>query len=250
MKLYRELAEYYFAIESNHRDIRDDIALILSVLGQLNNPSILDLGCGTGEHLNELSRRGCRCTGIDASADMLNVARERFPDAGRFIQSDMSDIDFFEEFNLAYSLFGTINYMTDDARLERMMWNTWRALKPGGTAILEVWNSFPIEKIRNREISPVSTTLAGGVKIERHRGFTLIEEGPRTVVEVNYRYVVTRDGQKREILDRHVMRAFSRAEIEGYLGENGFTIRKIYASSRRDEYCETSNKMMIVVEKP
>ncbi len=58
MKLYDELAEYYYAIENNHRNIRDDISLILSVMKDHHNPSLLDLGCGTGEHISELSRRG------------------------------------------------------------------------------------------------------------------------------------------------------------------------------------------------
>ncbi|HON15751.1 MAG TPA: hypothetical protein PLA51_04660 [Spirochaetota bacterium] len=52
MKLYKELAEYYFAIESNHRNIVFDIQFINSYLSKYQNPSVLDIGCGTGEHLD------------------------------------------------------------------------------------------------------------------------------------------------------------------------------------------------------
>jgi len=249
MRLYRDLAEYYHAIESNHRDIRDDVAYLLSVTGSRENPAMLDIGCGSGEHMDALSRRGCRCTGVDASADMLRVARNRFPDSGRFIHRDMANIDFFEEFDLAYSLFGTINYITDDDLLDRVLWNVWRSIKPGGSAVFEVWNSFPILKIRRKVLSPISTTSVTGTVIERHRGFSLVEVEPRTIVEVNYRYVITRDGSSSELLDRHVMRAFTKGEITELLGANGFRVGEILGNSRRDPYAELSNKMLIRAEK-
>jgi len=44
--------------------------------GQEPIKSILDLGCGTGNHAILLARRGYRVTGVDLSADMLAHARE------------------------------------------------------------------------------------------------------------------------------------------------------------------------------
>ena len=38
---------------------------------------ILDIGCGTGRHSIELSKRGYQLTGIDLSDTMLNKAREK-----------------------------------------------------------------------------------------------------------------------------------------------------------------------------
>jgi SAM-dependent methyltransferase len=40
--------------------------------------SVVDVGCGTGANLAALAN-GWRCRGIDASADALRLARERFP---------------------------------------------------------------------------------------------------------------------------------------------------------------------------
>ena len=39
MKLYKELAEYYFAIEANHRNILYDIHLISTHLKKYSEPS-------------------------------------------------------------------------------------------------------------------------------------------------------------------------------------------------------------------
>ena len=38
---------------------------------------ILDVGCGTGRHTIELTKRGYRVTGIDLSASQLNRAKEK-----------------------------------------------------------------------------------------------------------------------------------------------------------------------------
>ncbi|GAB4025191.1 class I SAM-dependent methyltransferase [Spirosoma koreense] len=45
------------------------------------NPSVLDLGCGTGEPIaSYLIERGCQLTGVDGSSKMIARCRERFPD--------------------------------------------------------------------------------------------------------------------------------------------------------------------------
>ncbi len=249
MVLYTELAEHYYAIESNHRNLLDDIALILEVSSGTINPSLLDLGCGTGEHMDALSRRGFLCTGIDISDDMLKTARKRFPDAGRFIKADITKLDFYEEYNIAISLFGTLNYLIENEKIDNAFWNIWRALKPGGKAVLEIWNSFPIEKIRNKEVGLVSTTRKGATVIERHRGFTLLEGENGTIVQVDYRYLIAGNGAKREITDRHIMRAFSRDEISTLLSANGFRPEAVYAGTRREGFNETSNRMVVVALK-
>src|SRR5919197_2959907 len=39
--------------------------------------SVLDLGCGTGNHSVPLAERGYKVVGVDRSAQMLNVARQK-----------------------------------------------------------------------------------------------------------------------------------------------------------------------------
>ena len=214
MKLYHELAEHYFAIEKNHRDIRNDVSFIITLLRGKKEPALLDLGCGSGEHLGLIARQGVRCTGIDISADMLAQARERFPEGIEFIRSSMTDIEYDNAFDMVMSLFGSFNYLIHDAEIDSMLRKIRRALKPGGLAILEIWNAPPIMKIREKEIGPVSTTLHDDTSIRRERGFKLREDTGKTVVEVNYRYTVDGPGGMKSIRDRHVMRCFTPGEIK------------------------------------
>jgi SAM-dependent methyltransferase len=249
MLLYNELAEYYFAIEANHRDIHNDISLIRTLLRGRDMPKLLDLGCGTGEHMDKLSRHGAACMGIDSSESMLAVARRRYPEAGTFLRGDFRTFDFYNEFDLIISLFGTFNYMVEDADIEKALWNTWRAMKPDGMGLFEVWNSVPVERIREKGIGPVSKTRYNGVLIDRERGFTMLPGAGRTLVEVNYIYTIHDHDGTRTQIDQHIMRTFTMDEMNRFLGENGFRVRDIYSSFIRENYQEHSNRMVILFDK-
>lgn len=71
------------------------------------NFKILDVGCGTGRHAIELTRRGYSVTGVDLSENMLRKARENASNAGfeiDFRQADARDLPFKEDFDLVIML--------------------------------------------------------------------------------------------------------------------------------------------------
>ena len=247
MKLYHELAEFYFAIENNHRDIARDVAFIAELLANRAKPSLLDLGCGTGEHLGLLARRGVRCTGVDISADMLATARARFPKDITFIQSDMSSISFNKEFDMVISLFGSFDYLIHDIEIDSTLTKIRQALKPGGLGIIEIWNAPPIVKIREKDIDLVSTTIIGGEEIKRERGFKLWNDTGKTIVEVQYRYTISGNGMK-SLRDRHVMRSFTPDEMSRFLGRAGFTVNNVFANFMSEPYQENSNRMVVLFQ--
>lgn len=249
MKLYRELAEYYFAIESVHRKVENDIDLIRSYLKNFSNPSILDLGCGTGEHLNMLSTDCASCTGIDNSIEMINIAKERFPGKIKFIRKNFRNFDFYNEFDIVISLFGSMVYLVNDRDVDTFFWNTWRALKPGGIGIFEVWNSIPVKKIKKKSLSLVTKINYKDKMIERERGFELTENSTRTIAEVKYRYHIHRPEGTEVVNDVHIMRSFELNEILKFIKENGLVVKNIFANSLMEPFNENSNKILIIFAK-
>ncbi|MCP4130331.1 MAG: class I SAM-dependent methyltransferase [bacterium] len=246
MKLYHELAEYYYSIENKHRDIHDDLSLIRSLLHNTKEPALLDLGCGTGEHLNQLSKYGIKCTGIDNSEDMLRIARLRFPGKIQFLKNDVTDFDFYDEFDIIISLFGSLNYLVENEDLDKAFWNAWRALKPGGLGLFEIWNTSPIAMIKQKEVSHVSTTKYNDTLIDRERGFRIVDNPSKTIVEVSYKYTVIDNLGSQTLHDRHLMRTFTKDEILVFLKNNGFTVRQVFANAVKEPYKDTSNKMLIL----
>lgn len=249
MKLYSELAEYYFSIEANHREIDNDINFVRSYLHGLDRPSIIDLGCGTGEHLNALKKFGVRCVGIDSSREMLDIATKRYPSGIEFITKNFTGFDYYNEFDAALCLFGSMVYLLNDKDVDNFFWNTWRSLKNGGYGIFEIWNSLPIQKIKTKPLAHISQTKCGDVLIERERGFNLIESIGRTIVKVDYQYRITSSNESKIINDTHIMRSYTLEEITKFIKANGFIIKNVFANSLKEKFNENSNKMLIIFQK-
>jgi 2-polyprenyl-3-methyl-5-hydroxy-6-metoxy-1,4-benzoquinol methylase len=111
--------------------------------------SILDLGCGTGRHSIELTRRGYKVTGADLSDAMLERARAKAAEAGleiHFLQRDARELGFDREFNLVIMLCeGGFSLMETDEMNFSILKNAVAALRPGGKLIFTTLNGlFPL----------------------------------------------------------------------------------------------------------
>jgi SAM-dependent methyltransferase len=99
----------------------------------------IDIGCGCGATVLELARRvgtGGHVLGIDISAPMLNLARQRATEAGysqtALVQADMSTYGFpSQAFDLAFSRFGVMFFADPVAAFA----NLRAALKPAGRLV-------------------------------------------------------------------------------------------------------------------
>jgi SAM-dependent methyltransferase len=248
MILYDELAEHYFAIESHHRNFAKDIEFIRSFIPPGKVSSILDIGCGTGEHIENFAREGYRCVGIDASPQMLDAAKKRGSGKVDYQLNTLAEFDFFEEFDLIMSLFGSMDYVLSDKDFDNVLWNIWRALKPEGIALLEIWNSFPVLQIGEKNLGFVSKTQSGNLTIDRERGFKVLHRDP-VIVEVLYRYHLREGINMKMLEDKHMMRAFSLDEFELLAAKNGFTIHSMFSNSSREEFKKYSNKILVALKK-
>ena len=70
--------------------LADQQRVLAEFLGDVSGRRVLDVGTGTGRAAIALANRGARVTGIDASTEMLRVARERAA-AGRPIDFAVGD---------------------------------------------------------------------------------------------------------------------------------------------------------------
>ncbi|MGH7738141.1 MAG: class I SAM-dependent DNA methyltransferase [Candidatus Tyrphobacter sp.] len=98
---------------------------------------LLDAGCGTGRHLEHLSRR-FDCEGLDIDRGMLALAAERCPNV-KLHFTDMIGFNLGERFDIITCLFGSIAYLPTLQRFEQTIANFARHLVPGGIAIVEPW---------------------------------------------------------------------------------------------------------------
>jgi 2-polyprenyl-3-methyl-5-hydroxy-6-metoxy-1,4-benzoquinol methylase len=110
---------------------------------------ILDLGCGTGRHSIELSRRGYLVTGIDLSEAMINKARSKAMKENLQIDfhvGDARDFSFRELFDLVIMICeGAFPLMETDEMNYSIIKNAFSSLNPGGKLIFTTLNGlFPL----------------------------------------------------------------------------------------------------------
>ena len=103
--------------------------------------TLLDVACGTGNVALAAAARGAAATGVDASAPLVEQARERAAAAGleaRFLEGDAGSLPVPDgAFDAAASAFGVI-FAPDPARaLAEML----RVTRPGGLVALTSWTA-------------------------------------------------------------------------------------------------------------
>jgi len=113
---------------------------------QPNKHSImLDVGCGTGHHVDELNKYSFDVVGIDISPSMIKKARENYPEY-KFIIGDVLDNNKFmlNQFTHILCLYFTIYYFEDKMRFFN---NCMDWLMPGGTLLVHLVNREKFDPI-------------------------------------------------------------------------------------------------------
>jgi ubiquinone/menaquinone biosynthesis C-methylase UbiE len=101
--------------------------------------TLLDVGCGTGQHLQHLQAH-YRVEGLDVSAKLLEIARQRCPGIV-FHKANMVDFNLGRSFDVVTCLFSSIGYVKTLDNMEKAISNMTRHLKPDGMLFVEPWFS-------------------------------------------------------------------------------------------------------------
>lgn len=102
--------------------------------------AVLEVGCGAAVDLARFARNGAVVTGVDVAGSAIELAKANFAQqglAGDLRVANGEQLPFPDgSFDLVYA-HGVVQYTADPARLVR---ECLRVLKPGGEAIVQVYN--------------------------------------------------------------------------------------------------------------
>ena len=213
------------------------------------NLKILDVGCGTGRHAIELTKRGYRVTGIDLAEGQLKKAREKAAAASLnidFHRQDARNIAFKNEFDVAIMLCeGGFPLMETDEMNYQILKSVTEALKAQGKFIFTTLNGlFPlfnsIEKFtaaEGKEGNAVYHSNNFDLMTFRDHNITEFEDddGNKKTLESNERYYVP-------------------SEITWQLKTLGYSTIDIFgaslgAFSRNDKLTPNDFEMLVIAEK-
>ena len=139
--LFDRIAEYYDVLHDDVDYLAECLLLEKVFSGFLHHQpaSLLDLGCGTGNHALILAKRGYRVTGIDSSAGMLRVARAKARGQPNlvFVRADMRRFELGRTFDAAICMDGAYTHLLTERDLLAHLRTVRRHLSPDGVYVFE-----------------------------------------------------------------------------------------------------------------
>jgi len=136
----RSYARYYDRIYLKMKDYQKEAEAVKGVIRQFRkrrSKTLLDVGCGTGEHLKYLSS-DFQCTGIDVNRNMIEIAKDKVPNV-KFKVANMIDFRLGEKFDVVICLFSSIGYVQTFDNLVKTLENFYRHLNEKGLVMVEPW---------------------------------------------------------------------------------------------------------------
>lgn len=225
----------YYHILYQHRDDNEARFFIENLIKKLK-PSktshILDLACGRGRHAIFLNEMGYKVTGIDLSESSIEYARRYENERLHFEVGDMRE-DFGEKrFDYIFNLFTSFGYFEnweDDLRALKMM---KRALKPGGTLVLDFMN---VNKVK---LGLVEEEVRKSDGIEFHISRFIREDA--VIKDIRF------EDEGREYHFEEKVQLLERNDFEKLFSEAGFEIRNIYGDFELHDFHPRDSERLIL----
>lgn len=215
-------SKYYnlFYADKNYDAEVEYVDAILTKYGH-GIKTVLEFGCGTGGHGMLLNKRGYEVYGLERSAEMAKVAKDK----GLACQvSDITDFKIDKTFDACISLFHVISYINSNENLIRVFNNARSHLKSNGLFIFDVWftpaviSQRPEVRVKNIENDEIAVKRLATPHVDH----------VANTVGVNYQIILRNKttGNYSEFEEMHNMRHFGVPEIELLARQTGFSVIK------------------------
>lgn len=136
--------------------LRREAPFLRQFLDGLPEPSVVDVGCGSGEHARHIAALGLRVVGLDRSPEMIESAlTEPRPPNLRFVVGDWLEAETRlpgESFGGVLCLGNVLPFLDDPIQLHRAFEATARILRPGGRLLFQLLNYDRLERRGERSL--------------------------------------------------------------------------------------------------
>jgi SAM-dependent methyltransferase len=190
-----------------------DAVTMLVVERRPDATSLLDVACGTGEHLRHL-RDHFRVEGLELSEHMAAIARAKLGAEVPIHAGDMRSFDLGRAFDAVTCMFSSIGYTRDASQLGRALATMAKHLVPGGVLVLDAW-LVPEQWIDGHRVAHA----VNEDDISLARLDTSYRQGRNSVLDFHF-VVATDDGVDR-FTERHELTMHTAAEYEAALRSAG-----------------------------
>lgn len=213
---------------------------------QVKPNKVLDLACGTGNMSLRFARDGYKVTGVDRSEQMLKVARDKAVIGGEMIiyyNADLRDFHLPENYDFAFSLFDSLNYILEAEDLFNVFKNVYNSLYNDG---LFIFDMNTLERLMS--IKPGTTILNGD-------GYTCLwediidRESSRWKVKLKIHYNGELDGEENYYEEIHEETGYEVCQVEQLLREAGFEYIDIFNAYTFEKGEDKNNRLYFIAFK-
>jgi len=212
------------------------IERLLRTYGDGSVRSLLDLGCGTGNHAIPLAERGYAVVGVDRSDAMLQSARKKAvgqqsDGKASFLAGDIRSFQMGHSFDASLMMFAVLGYQLENAEVLAALRTARSHTRSGGLFIFDVWygpavlREGPSDRVKNipTEKGQILRLASGQLDVQRH------------LCKVSY-HLWNLEGERLtgETEETHVMRYFFPLELKLFLESCGFALLRLGAFPQFD----------------
>ena len=240
-------AEYADAYDDLYKDknYTEECRLIDRLLQSYGNGtvrSVLDLGCGTGNHVLPLAEKGYKLVGVDRSARMLDAAREKLSNqrlSGEtvFYEGDIRSFRVEQSFDASLMMFAVLGYQLENRDVLAALQTARRHVESGGILIFDVWygpavlREGPSDRVKSiaTDEGQILRLASGQVDVQRH------------LCKVSYHlWRMEGDRTRGQTEETHLMRFFFPLELNLFLECSGFAPIRLGAFPEFDRDPDTT----------
>lgn len=179
--------------------------------------NILDLGCGTGNYSNLMTKLGLDVVGVDRSKHMLSIAKKKyqFNSKIKFFNSSIQNLNLKKKFDIVSALFHILSYQIRLQDIKKFFYNSRKHLKKNGLLIFDFWFKDGVINLRlPLKCLKVSNNKYSVYRITRPRWL----KKKNQIHDIHEVIVVNKKSNKTRIFKEiHKMRYFQLSAIKKYL---------------------------------
>ncbi len=137
---YTLLARYYDSIFPAETEIVEFLAAELDRGARGGaGPRVIDAACGTGNYTDALAARGFDCLGFDASAEMVEIAKQSGK-RGRFEVRELQELGGLGPEAGLFCIGNSLPHLPDREAVRAFFGDVTRVVEPGGSVIVQTVN--------------------------------------------------------------------------------------------------------------
>ena len=216
---------FYYNMLYKDKDYRGEVEYIDKLIKEnvSEAKTILDLGCGTGNHAQLLAERNYKVNGVDVSENMLSIAKQIPPNPNlSFQHGDIRSLSLGIKYDIVLSLFHVMSYQTKTTDLLSAFHTLHNHLNESGVFLFDCWFGPAVMK------SPPSVRIKR-LEDDMVRIIRIAEPvmyPTKNTVDVNYEMIVQNklSGVMSTFKETHTMRYLFVPEIEILLRQAKLTM--------------------------